>query len=132
MVSDYGHIAPKYKQELEANGIPYEEGSHTTELILRAEEIVKSPGIPEKAPIMVAIRERGIPVISEIELAGRYLKGKVIGITGSNGKTTTTMWLHHILTEAGMKPALAGNVGFSLAPSGDPRRAARLLRRRAE
>ena len=103
MVSDYGHIAPKYKQELEANGIPYEEGSHTTELILRAEEIVKSPGIPEKAPIMVAIRERGIPVISEIELAGRYLKGK------------TTMWLHHILTEAGMKPALAGNVGFSLA-----------------
>ena len=64
---------------------------------------------------MVAIRERGIPVISEIELAGRYLKGKVIGITGSNGKTTTTMWLHHILTEAGMKPALAGNVGFSLA-----------------
>ena len=115
MVSDYGHIAPKYKQELEANGIPYEEGSHTTELILRAEEIVKSPGIPEKAPIMVAIRERGIPVISEIELAGRYLKGKVIGITGSNGKTTTTMWLHHILTEAGMKPALAGNVGFSLA-----------------
>ena len=103
MVSDYGHIAPKYKQELEANGIPYEEGSHTTELILRAEEIVKSPGIPEKAPIMVAIRERDIPVISEIELAGRYLKG------------TTTMWLHHILTEAGMKPALAGNVGFSLA-----------------
>ena len=115
LVSDYGQIAPKYKQELEENGIPYEEGSHSTEVILRAEEIVKSPGIPEKAPIMVAIRERGIPVISEIELAGRYLKGKVIGITGSNGKTTTTMWLHHILSEAGMKPALAGNVGFSLA-----------------
>lgn len=114
-VSDYGSIAPKYKEELEEHGIPYEEGCHSTDLILRSEEIVKSPGIPEKAPIMQAVRAQGIPVISEIELAGRYLRGKAIGITGSNGKTTTTMWLHHILSEAGMKVGLAGNVGFSLA-----------------
>ena len=116
-VSDYGTIADKYKAELEAAAIPYEEGVHSTELILRAHEIVKSPGIPEKAPIMQAIRAAGIPVISEIELAGRYLRPgtKVIGITGSNGKTTTTMWLHHILSEAGLSVGLAGNVGFSLA-----------------
>ena len=116
-VSDYGTIADKYKAELEAAAIPYEEGVHSTELILRAHEIVKSPGIPEKASIMQAIRAAGIPVISEIELAGRYLRPttKVIGITGSNGKTTTTMWLHHILSEAGFSVGLAGNVGFSLA-----------------
>lgn len=114
-VSDYGKIAEKYKVELEEHAIPYEEGTHSTSVILRASEVVKSPGIPEKAPIMQAIREQGIPVISEIELAGRYLRGKVIGITGSNGKTTTTMWLHHILSEAGLRVGLAGNVGFSLA-----------------
>ena len=114
-VSDYGRIAEKYKSELEDHGIPYEEGAHTPEVILRATEVVKSPGIPEKAPIMQAIRERGIPVLSEIELAGRYLRSKVIGITGSNGKTTTTMWIHHILSEAGIRVGLAGNVGFSLA-----------------
>ncbi len=114
-VSDYGRIAEKYKAELEEHCIPYEEGAHSQEVILRATEVVKSPGIPEKAPIMQAIRERGIPVLSEIELAGRYLKSKVIGITGSNGKTTTTMWIHHILSEAGIRVGLAGNVGFSLA-----------------
>lgn len=114
-VSDYGTIAPKYKAELEAAGIPYEEGKHSTELILSATEVVKSPGIPHKAPIVKALLERGIPIISEIELAGRYTQSKMLGITGSNGKTTTTMWLHHILKTAGYSVGLAGNVGFSLA-----------------
>lgn len=114
-VSDYGTIAPKYKAELEAAGIPYEEGKHSTELILSATEVVKSPGIPHKAPIIKALLERGIPIISEIELAGRYTQSKMLGITGSNGKTTTTMWLHHILKTAGYSVGLAGNVGFSLA-----------------
>lgn len=114
-VSDYGKIADKYKAELDAAGIPYEEGQHSRDLILGASEVVKSPGIPHKAPIVQAIIERGIPLISEIELAGRYTKSQMIGITGSNGKTTTTMWLHHILETAGYKVGLAGNVGFSLA-----------------
>lgn len=114
-VSDYGTIAPKYKTELEAAGIAYEEGKHSQDLILSASEVVKSPGIPHKAPIVQALRERGIPIISEIELAGRYTKSKMLGITGSNGKTTTTMWLYHILKTAGYKVGLAGNVGFSLA-----------------
>lgn len=114
-VSDFGIIAPKYKQELEANDIPYEEGKHSDELILQCQEAIKSPGIPDKAPIVKQLRAKGIPVISEIEFAGRYTSSYIVGITGSNGKTTTTMWLHHILTLAGMKPALAGNVGYSLA-----------------
>lgn len=114
-VSDYGKIADKYRRELEAEGIPYEEGRHTSELILGAREVVKSPGIPHTAPIVRAIREAGIPIISEIELAGRYTTSRMIGITGSNGKTTTTMWLYHILQTAGFRVGLAGNVGFSLA-----------------
>lgn len=114
-VSDYGKIADKHKAELEQVGIPYEEGQHTTELILKTKEVVKSPGIPELAPIVVALRERGVPVISEIELAGRYTSSHMIGITGSNGKTTTTMWLYHILQTAGYSVGLAGNIGFSLA-----------------
>lgn len=114
-VSDHGQIAPKYKLELDQAGIPYEEGQHTQEIILQAEEVVKSPGIPHKAPIVQALISHGIPIISEIELAGRYTTSKIIGITGSNGKTTTTMWLYHILQTAGYRVGLAGNVGFSLA-----------------
>lgn len=114
-VSDYGHISDKYKRELEEHGLPYEEGQHSLEIVLQAREIVKSPGIPQRVPIIAKAKEAGIPIISEIELAGRYLRGKVIGITGSNGKTTTTMWLHHILETAGYRAGLAGNVGFSLA-----------------
>ncbi|KGN74340.1 UDP-N-acetylmuramoylalanine--D-glutamate ligase [Porphyromonas macacae] len=114
-VSDYGTIAPKYAKELEANGIPYEQGKHTEEIILSARQIVKSPGIPLTAPVIRKAQEKGISVISEIELAGFYSDAYMIGITGSNGKTTTTMWLYHILTKAGLDVGLTGNVGFSLA-----------------
>lgn len=114
-VSDYGTIAPNYKRELEEAGIAYEEGQHSREILLQVAEVVKSPGIPDTAPIVKALAEEGIPIISEIELAGRYCKAKVVGITGSNGKTTTTMWLHHILQEADIRASLSGNVGFSLA-----------------
>lgn len=114
-VSELGKIAPKYKQELEDNAIPYEEGKHSEAIILGCREVVKSPGIPDKAPMVKQIRAKGIPIISEIELAGRYTSSYIVGITGSNGKTTTTMWLHYILTLAGLEPALAGNVGYSLA-----------------
>lgn len=114
-VSDYGKIADKYKEELDQAGIPYEEGQHTSDIILSAEEVIKSPGIPHKVPIVQALIERNIPIISEIEFAGRYTPSKFIGITGSNGKTTTTMWTYHILQTAGYSVGLAGNVGFSLA-----------------
>lgn len=114
-VSDYGTIADKYKAELLAAGIPFEEGKHSEDIILSATEVVKSPGIPHKAPIVKALMAQGIPIISEIELAGRYTSSRMIGITGSNGKTTTTMWLYHILQTAGYRVGLAGNVGFSLA-----------------
>lgn len=114
-LSDCGTIAPKYRERLEAEQIPFEEGKHTEALILSADEIVKSPGIPLDAPIMVAARSKNIPVISEIELAGRYTDSKMVCITGSNGKTTTTMLIHHILTHAGIDASLAGNIGNSLA-----------------
>lgn len=116
-VSDYGTIADKYRKELEDNGIPYEEGKHSEALILEADEVVKSPGIPRTAGIIRAIEGAGIPIISEIELAGRYTQSHIIGITGSNGKTTTTMWIYHILRKhfGEKQVALAGNIGFSLA-----------------
>lgn len=114
-VSDMGQIKPEYKQELDRRGIPYEEGGHTEARILSATEVVKSPGIPEKAPMVKLIRERRIPVISEIEFAGRYTRAKTICITGSNGKTTTTMLTYHILNMAGYNVGLAGNVGRSFA-----------------
>ncbi len=119
-VSDYGKISDRYKKELQDNDIPFEEGQHSQELILRAKEIIKSPGIPDSVAIIKAIKEHNISIISEIEFAGRYTKSKMIGITGSNGKTTTTMWLHHILSNTiyrnqEKKLGLAGNVGFSLA-----------------
>ena len=114
-VSDSGALKEKYRQELDAEGITYEEGGHTEADILSADVVVKSPGIPETAPLVVKLREKGIPVISEIEFAGRYNKARKIGITGANGKTTTTLLTHHILTKCGIKASLAGNVGFSMA-----------------
>ena len=114
-VSDYGMIAEDHKEELAANAIPFEEGIHTPFLILEAQEIVKSPGIPDTAPIVVEARERGIKVISEIEFAARYTKAKFIAITGSNGKTTATLLAHHLIKSAGFNVGLAGNIGQSLA-----------------
>ena len=97
-LSDQGHIADRYKAKLEEWGVPYEEGGHDVERILAADEVIKSPGIPDKAPIVRQLRERGIPVISEMEFAGRYMgSARVISITGSNGKTTTTSLIYRIL-----------------------------------
>ncbi len=114
-VSDSGTIKAKYKEILDAYGIPFEEGRHSENLILNAKEVIKSPGIPEKAPIVKKIREKGIRIISEIEFAGRYTSAKKICITGSNGKTTTTTLIHHMMKKAGMNVGLAGNVGQSFA-----------------
>ena len=115
-VSDSSSLKEPYKKELDEAGIQWEEGGHSMDVILAADEIVKSPGIPEKVPAMKAIREKGISVISEIELAYRY-KGdsKIVAITGSNGKTTTTTLIHHICITGGLDAALVGNVGFSFA-----------------
>lgn len=114
-VSDAGTIKEKYKEVLSNYEIPFEEGKHTEAEILKATEVVKSPGIPDKAPLVVKLKEAGIPVISEIEFAGRYTNAKTICITGSNGKTTTTMLTYHLLKEAGFNVGLAGNVGKSFA-----------------
>jgi UDP-N-acetylmuramoylalanine--D-glutamate ligase len=114
-VSDKGQIKNIYKDILENAKIKWEEGIHTESAILSADEIIKSPGIPEDAPIMKKIREKGIHVISEIEFAGRYSKGIKICITGSNGKTTVTNLISHILNKAGKKVAMTGNVGNSFA-----------------
>lgn len=115
-VSDSSPIKATYKKILEENGIEFEEGKHSEERILQAEEVVKSPGIPEKNELVKKIRERGIPVISEIELAFRFKgESKIIGITGSNGKTTTTSLVYHICKTAGLDCALVGNIGYSFA-----------------
>lgn len=114
-LSDMGAIAPKYKEMLNDAGIEWEEGIHTEVRILEADEVVKSPGIPPTAPIMQKIAAKNIPVISEIEFAGRYTDAKMVCITGSNGKTTTTLLTYHILKNAGINVGLAGNVGKSLA-----------------
>ena len=114
-LSDMSEIKPTYKVLLDENKIDWEEKQHSEILILNASEIIKSPGIPDKAPIIKKLLQQGIPVISEIEFAGRYTKAKMICITGSNGKTTTTMLIYHILKNAGFKVGLAGNVGQSLA-----------------
>ena len=117
-LSDAGRIAERFKERLDAWQVPYEEGGHTEERILSADEVVKSPGIPETAPIVRKIRERGIPVISEIEFAGRYIgRAKCICITGSTGKTTTTSLIYKIMRDAGMNVALGGNIGESFAYS---------------
>ena len=114
-LSDFGTIPQKYIDVLESEHIPYEQGGHTEDLILNADEEIKSPGIAPTAPIMVKVAQKGIPVISEIEFAGRYTKAKMVCITGSNGKTTTTLLTYHILKNAGIDVGLAGNVGKSLA-----------------
>ena len=114
-LSDKGKLADKYKAVLEELGVEYEEGQHTEVKIFAADIVVKSPGIPDKLPMIVGLREKGIEVISEIEFAGRHTDAKMYCITGSNGKTTTTLLLYHILKEAGYDVGLAGNVGNSLA-----------------
>ena len=114
-VSDFGTIADKYKSMLDGHGIAWEEKKHTEELILNASEVIKSPGIPNEAPMIVKVMAAGIPVISEIEFAGRYTNAKMVCITGSNGKTTTTSLIYHIFREAGLNVGLAGNIGRSLA-----------------
>lgn len=114
-VSDMSTIKDKYKELLNSHEIVWEEGHHTEELILNADEIIKSPGIPENAPMILKIKEKNIPIISEIEFAGRYTDAKMICITGSNGKTTTTSLIYHILKHAGYNVGLAGNIGKSLA-----------------
>ncbi len=114
-VSDSGKVKDNYKSTLSQHSIKWEEGSHSEQLILNSDEIVKSPGIPEKAPIMKKIRAAKIPVVSEIEFAYRYTDAKIIAITGSNGKSTTTSLTYHILKKAGLNVGLAGNIGFSFA-----------------
>jgi UDP-N-acetylmuramoylalanine--D-glutamate ligase len=114
-VSDFGEIKQKYKQELDKLGIEWEEKKHTEELVLYASEVIKSPGIADKAPIIQKIKGLNIPIISEIEFAGRFTNAKMTCITGSNGKTTTTMLTYHIFKNAGLNVGLAGNVGTSLA-----------------
>lgn len=114
-VSDMSNISEKYKNLLKKHDISWEEGKHTEELILNADEIIKSPGIPNEAPIIQKLKAQGTPIISEIEFAGRYTNAKMICITGSNGKTTTTSLIYHIFKSAGMNVGLAGNIGKSLA-----------------
>jgi len=114
-VSDMGKIAENYRHELEKIGVRWEEGKHTASEILSADEMVKSPGIPDKAPMVQAAMKKGIPVISEIEFAGRYTDAKMVCISGTNGKTTTTLLTHHILKNAGLNVGLGGNIGKSFA-----------------
>lgn len=114
-LSDKGRIEPGYKAVLQEAGIDFEEGRHTESRILEADVVVKSPGIPDTVPMVVQLRESGTEVISEIEFAGRYTDARMVCITGSNGKTTTTLLTHHILSQAGVDAGLAGNVGKSLA-----------------
>ena len=114
-VSDMSKINDKYKKILDDHNIEWEEGHHTEEKILNASEIIKSPGIPKEAPMIRKVAEKGIHIISEIEFAGRYTNSKMVCITGSNGKTTTTSLIYHIFKEAGYDAGLAGNIGKSLA-----------------
>lgn len=114
-VSDMGRIKEKYKALLNGRHLPWEEGRHTPELILNADEVIKSPGIPENAPLVLQLKAKGIPVISEIEFAARHTNAQMICITGSNGKTTTSSLIYHILRKAGLNVGLAGNIGRSLA-----------------
>lgn len=115
LVSDTGEILEKYRKILDDEHIEYEEGGHRVDLILTADLVVKSPGIPPTAPLVKKLAEQGTPILSEIEFAGRYTDAKMVCITGSNGKTTTTLLTYHILKEAGLNVGLAGNVGKSLA-----------------
>ena len=114
-VSDFGKIKGNYKEVLIINGIAWEEEKHTEDLILNADVVMKSPGIPDKSPIVKKLHEKGIPVLSEIEFAAPFTKANIIGITGSNGKTTTTMLTYHLLKSAGLNVGLGGNIGKSFA-----------------
>ena len=114
-VSDMSKIADRYKKLLDDHQIEWEEGQHTEDKILNANEIIKSPGIPDTAPMVSKAIQQGIHIISEIEFAGRYTDSKMICITGSNGKTTTTSLIYHIFRQAGYDAGLAGNIGHSLA-----------------
>ena len=114
-VSDMGTIKQKYKDILSANNIEWEEGKHSAERILDADEVVKSPGIPDTAPMVAALIEKGTPVLAELEFAQRYSRGKFICITGSNGKTTTTTLIYYIMQRTGVDVGLAGNIGRSFA-----------------
>lgn len=114
-VSDMSNINDKYKKLLNDHGVEWEEGYHTEEKILNADEVIKSPGIPKEAPMIQKLMTKGTPIISEIEFAGRYTDAKMICITGSNGKTTTTSLVYHIIKSAGYDVGLAGNIGKSLA-----------------
>ncbi|MBI2271349.1 MAG: UDP-N-acetylmuramoyl-L-alanine--D-glutamate ligase [Bacteroidetes bacterium] len=114
-LSDKGKIKDKYKTVLSKHGITWEEEKHSEELIMNAAEVIKSPGVPDKAELIIKLKKKGTPIISEIEFAGRYTNAKMICITGSNGKTTTTMLTYHILKKAGLNVGLAGNVGKSFA-----------------
>ncbi len=114
-VSDFGKIKEEFKNQLDAKGFEWEEEKHSEEKILTADLIIKSPGIPEKAPLIKKLRKKSVKIISEIEFAGFYSKAKTICITGSNGKTTTSMMIFHILKKAGINVGLAGNVGTSYA-----------------
>ena len=114
-VSDCGTISEPYRALLDQNGVQWEDGKHSEELILNADEIIKSPGIPLTAPLIQKLKAQGTPIISEIEFAARYTHAKMICITGSNGKTTTTSLIFYILQRAGLNVGLAGNIGNSLA-----------------
>ena len=114
-VSDAGEIAKKYKEVLLKHEILFEENKHTESKVLVADLVMKSPGIPETVPLVLKLKAEGISVISEIEFAAKYTEATIVGITGSNGKTTTTMLVHHILKDAGLKVGIAGNIGISFA-----------------
>lgn len=114
-LSDRGHISPEYAGTLKKWDIPFEEGGHSEELIMNADEVIKSPGIPSEAPLIMKLAEKGIHVISEIEFAGRYDSARKICITGSNGKTTTTSLIYYLLKQAGLNVGLGGNIGKSYA-----------------
>ncbi|RLD18737.1 MAG: UDP-N-acetylmuramoyl-L-alanine--D-glutamate ligase, partial [Bacteroidetes bacterium] len=114
-VSDSGKIREDYRSELEKNNVPFEESGHTIERLNQMDLIVKSPGIPDGNPTVGALRQLGIPVISELEYAFGHCSGRILAITGSNGKTTTTTLCHHILKECGVDAALCGNIGRSFA-----------------
>ena len=118
LLSDMGTISPRYRERLDEWGVEYEEGGHSVERILTASEVIKSPGIPDKAPLVKALHEKGVPVISEMEFACRYMgNAKTICITGSNGKTTTTSLIYKIMKDSGANVALGGNIGESFAYS---------------
>jgi len=114
-LSDRGGLKRQYRDELRQNNIDVEEGTHTEDRVLQADLVVKSPGIPDTVPLVQKLNTQGIPVISEIEFAARYTKAKLVGITGSNGKTTTTLLIYHLMKTAGLNVGLAGNIGDSFA-----------------